>query len=318
MHMKKKLISIIAPMYNEETLVNEYCEVTFNILNVLREKYCVEILLINDGSKDDTLRIMQAQQAKNPDMIGLISLSRNFGLEGAISAGLRKAAGDAVIVMDADLQDPPNLILKMVEAWENGADVVIGNRNERKYDGYFKRVSAGLFYKILNSFSGKIKMGNSAANYRLLDKKVVDLINSLPEVNSVFRISVPYIGMKTKTIDYEREKRHSGKTKYNYKTLVRYALDSITGISIEPLRKLFLLIPLSFLLTIAFLILGILADDYNAIFLIGSIIGLFFTILFICLSIMAEYIGQIMIETKRRPTSIIAEYSPSNASKERK
>lgn len=306
----KKLISIIAPMYNEEALVKEYCETTLRELSKLSDEYLLEILLVNDGSKDNTLANMHEMQMKHPDEISIINLSRNFGLEGGISAGLKKAKGDIVIVMDADLQDPPHIILEMVKKYEQGADVVVATRQTRNTDSFFKKSTAGLFYKVLNSFSGKLTLENNAANFRLLSRKAVNKLLDLPEVNGVFRVIVPYIGMKTEVVYYDRDKRFAGKTKYNLKSMLKYALDSLTGISIEPLRKTILTVFISGIFVLASLIGLMLSSGLWRIgFSIILVISILFCMMFICLSIMSEYLAQIMIEVKRRPTSIIYEYT---------
>ena len=234
----KKLISIVAPMYNEESLVHVYCEEVLKMASGLTDKYDFEIILVNDGSKDKTYELILGEQSSHPDEITSVCLSRNFGLEGAVNAGIRKAAGDAVVVMDADLQDPPALIPEMISKWENGADIVVGSRVKRSSDGFFKKFGAGCYYKVLDSLSGKLKLEKSAANFRLLSRKALDQVLALPENNSVFRVVVPFVGMKTDVVEYDRDKRFAGKTKYNLKSMIPYALNSITGISVEPLRKI--------------------------------------------------------------------------------
>ncbi|WP_196603714.1 glycosyltransferase family 2 protein [Pectinatus haikarae] len=307
----KKVISVVAPMYNEEKLVQEYCKTTLNTLAAISNIYNVELLLVNDGSKDKTYEKMLLMQQKYMDKISIINLSRNFGLEGAVSAGLKKAKGDAVVVMDADLQDPPALILEMVKKWENGMDIVVASRIKRSNDTLFKKLSAGCYYKVLNFLSGKLKLEKSAANFRLLSRRAVQQILELPEVNRVFRVIVPFIGMKTAVVEYDRDKRFAGKTKYKFASMLRYALDSITSISIEPLRKIVFMAMISFVITIITL-LGVLFTQYpwNIACFIVTIVSFLFTLLFMVLTIIGEYIGQIMIEVKKRPTSIINEYLP--------
>lgn len=310
--MISKLISIIAPMYNESKLVNEYCKETLNAIAPLKDKYDFELILVNDGSKDDTYKLMLEQQAIEPNIISTVDLSRNFGLEGAVKAGLRCATGDAVIVMDADLQDPPSLIPQMIEKWENGFDVVVCNRNKRPNDTLFKRFSALVFYKILDSLSGKLKIGNSAANFRLLSRAAVDKVLDLPEVNGVFRVLVPFIGMKTDVILYDRDKRFAGNTKYNLKSMIPYALDSITSISVVPLRKITLFVPLLLLISL-FFITGcfFVSSEFVQTFIICSTISVISLVLFTSICVLAEYIAQITIEVKHRPESIIYDYKPS-------
>ena len=254
----KKLISIVAPMYNEESLASVYCNEAKKMIELLQSRYDFEVILVNDGSKDNTYSIMLEEQRKNPELFSTICLSRNFGLEGAVNAGIRMAAGDAVVVMDADLQDPLNLIPLMIEKWENGADIVVGSRVKRSNDNFFKKLGAGIYYKILDELAGKLKLEKSAANFRLLSRKALDQVLALPEVNSVFRVVVPFVGMKTDMVEYDRDKRFSGKTKYNLKSMIPYALDSITGISVEPLRKIMYILPIVFI----WFILSVIGADF--------------------------------------------------------
>lgn len=311
--MRKKLISIVAPMYNEELLVEKYCIETLGALATLRATYDIEIVLVNDGSRDDTYAKMLELQANNKDVISVVNLTRNFGLEGAVHAGLKVAIGDAVVVMDADLQDPPQLICNMVRKWEDGADVVVGSRETRKRDGLFKQFSATLYYKILRLLSGKLILDRSAANYRLLSRKAVMSILEMPEVNPVFRILSPYIGMRTAVVKYDRDGRNAGTTKYKLRDMIRYALDSITGLSIEPLRKLVLVMIVPAVMIVGFVVGGLTAptEIWAIAYLILTVIAFLFFLLFFMLVLIGEYVGQIMLEVKKRPVSIIYDYKPS-------
>lgn len=314
----KKFITIIAPMCNEELIVEKFYKTIIDDLNVLTQNYSLELIFIDDGSSDKTLNIMKQLKQKHPDLIGIVSFSRNFGLEAAVFAGLKVALGDAVVVMDADLQDPPSLILEMVKKWEKGAKIVNAIRKKRKNDTLFKRLSANLYYSMLDNLSGKLKLEKNAANYKLLDRSVVEKIKSLKEVNPVFRVAVPFVGMKSETIVYERLKREKGKTKYNLKKMIIYAMDSLTGISIEPLHKIFFCFLVIFFTAIGLIILSLVTKETTRIiFAISGIIGLFVSMVCACLSLIAEYIGQIMIETKNRPQYIISEYIPTKDSKEK-
>lgn len=313
----KELISIIAPMYDEENLVHAYCKEVLRVAQGIEEKYDFEIVLVNDGSKDKTYDLMLNEQREHPAEITTICLSRNFGLEGAVSAGIRKAKGDAIVVMDADLQDPPSLIPLMLEKWKNGVDIVVGSRIRRSNDSLFKKLGAGFYYRILDLLSGKIKLEKSAANFRLLSRKAVDVILSLPENNSVFRVVVPFVGMKTDVVEYDRDKRYAGKTKYNLRSMIPYALNSITGISVEPLRKITYLHIVPFVGVLISIIGMIMYRKMITIWLILLFMSVALSILLISISVMAEYIAQIMIEVKGRPISIIYDYKPSNTAKER-
>ena len=311
----KKLISIVAPMYNEEQVCPLYIEETMKAVRQLEPEYRVEILCVNDGSKDGTLQEMYKAQAQYPDHIGVIDLTRNFGLEGAVHAGLKTATGDAVVVMDADLQDPPQLMIEMIKKWEEGADIVVASREARTHDSFIKRASARLYYGMLGALSGKLKLEESAANYRLLSRKAVDTLLSLPEVNTYFRVDVPFIGMKTETVAYNRNGRAAGKTKYHFSNLLRCALDGLTSISVEPLRKVMVMIPVMLILLVLSVVGAILTSGFWQIILgVTAVISFFFALLFTVLFIMCEYIGQIMTEVRHRPTSLIYSYQPSNNS----
>ena len=310
-----KLISIIAPMYNEEQVCPLYIEETMKVVRQLEPEYRVEIICVHDGAKDRTLEKMYEAQKKYPEHVGVIDLTRNFGLEGAVNAGLKTATGDAVVVMDADLQDPPQLIVEMVKKWEAGADVVVASRETRTNDSFFKRTTANIYYKVLDLLSGKMKLEKSAANYRLMSRRAVDTVIALPEVNTYFRVDVPFVGMKTDKVSYNREERAAGTTNYNFVKLVRCALDGLTSISIEPLRKVMLMIPLMVAIMIGTILGAIFTDGYASIlFGVSAVISFFFTLLFVVLFIMSEYIGQIMTEVRHRPTSLIYSYKPSKNS----
>jgi dolichol-phosphate mannosyltransferase len=302
----KKLISIVGPMYNEEALVSQFCQEVLSSLQPLMSHYDLEIVLVDDGSTDNTLEQMYSTRNRYPQHVTLVQLTRNFGLEGAIHAGIRVAAGDAVVVMDADLQDPPKVVLEMVKQWENGADVVVGSRAGRPSDSFFKRFTAKCFYQALDVLSGKLRLEKEAANFRLLDRNALNALLDLPEVNGVFRVVVPFLGMKTAVVYYERDKRFSGATKFRLKSMIRYALDSLTGISIEPLRKIPGVFLFSSILTVIFAISIFFAQsEWKPALLVCTVVSVMFSLLFLVLSVMAEYLGQTYIEVKKRPTSMI-------------
>ncbi len=306
-------------MHNEEALVFQFCEETLRALEPIADRYDIELLLVEDGSKDRTFEQMKSAHARFPEAISLLRLTRNFGLEGAIQAGLKAASGDAVVVMDADLQDPPAVILEMVRAWEQGADIVVGSRSGRPSDSFFKRSTARIFYKAMDSLSGKLKLEESAANFRLLDRKAVSKLLELPEVNGVFRVLVPYLGMNTSVVAYERDKRFAGETKYKLMSMVRYALDSLTGISIEPLRKIGLAGVVSLFFVIASVgALCVAPSEWAAPLVICAIISLQFSLLFFILAVIGEYLGQLHIESKRRPIALPYEFQSSASSMRRK
>ena len=223
----KKLISIVVPMYNEHEMVDIFFE---RINQIVQENnaYDFEILVVNDGSKDDTLALLK-EHKKHQSNLTIVSLSRNFGHEPAVAAGLSKAKGDAVVVMDCDMQDPPEVISEMLKKFEEGYEVVNGRRASRKEDSMMKRLTAKEFYKICDKMSGKIRVPQNVGHFRLISRRVVDEVNKLTENNRVFRIQVPYVGFKTTEVLFTRAKREKGKTKYNYKSMTKLAMDAFAS-----------------------------------------------------------------------------------------
>ena len=312
-----KKISLVVPMYNEEEMIPLFFEKMNEVLSQIKN-YKFEYVLVNDGSRDDTLKMLK-EQKKVQNNIKIVSFSRNFGHEAAVCAGFQNADGDAVIVMDADLQDPPEIISKMIEKYEEGYKVVNGKRVDRKKDSFLKRTTASMFYKVIKKLSGKIKVPENVGNYRLLDKEVVDHLSALPEKNRVFRVQVPYIGFKTCEVEFVRPERPKGETHYNYKSMFRLAMDSITSSSVAPLiwPMLFGLIGCGIfgMLFIADLVLYIiqLADitfipRFNGLgFLILISIFLGVSIILVFMGIIGIYISKITTESQDRPVYIIDE-----------
>lgn len=305
-------------MFNEEATIEKFCDEVMLALSPIRNSYDLELVLVDDGSVDLTSEKMFQVRDRYPEVITIVQLSRNFGLDAAIYAGIQVGSGDAVVTMDADLQDPPGVILQMIEEWEGGADVVVGTRISRPNDSFFKRASAKFFYHLLKSLSGKLELEGDAANFRLLSRQAVKAFLALPEVSGVFRVMVPFLGMKTSVVTYERDKRFSGQTKYRLQAMIRYALDSLTGISIEPLRK----IPFAifFTLTLAAISVAgifILPPQWAPPLLICFAMSLLFALLFIVLSVIGEYLGQIYIQVQGRPTTIIYDIKRSESAYKR-
>ena len=228
-----KKISIVTPMYNESPMVHLFLETLRGVLNNLPQ-YDFELVCINDGSKDDTLELLKKEQ-ENDKRIVIVDLSRNWGQESALRAGLLTATGDAMIPIDADLQDPPELLPEMIEQWEKGFDVVNAKRVSRKKDTAFKRNTAGLYYRILDRLSPKVKIPQNVNNFRLLDRKVVDVINELPETNRVLRVEIPFVGFKIAQVEFARQERAKGESHYPVKALVNLATSSLTSLSTKPL-----------------------------------------------------------------------------------
>ena len=205
-----KKISLVIPMYYEEQVAEECYRRTRNVLKSI-EEYDYEIIFINDGSKDKTLEILETI-AKEDNKVKVISFSRNFGHQSAVTAGLKYATGDAIIIIDADLQDPPELIPDMLKYWENGYDVIYGKRKKREGESAFKLLTAKVFYETLNKLSD-VEIPKDTGDFRLVDKKVVDVVNNLPEHNKFLRGLFSWVGFKQKPYEYERQERFAGKTK---------------------------------------------------------------------------------------------------------
>ena len=303
-----KKISLVIPMYYEEQVAEECYRRTRNVLKSI-EEYDYEIIFINDGSKDKTLEILETI-AKEDNKVKVISFSRNFGHQSAVTAGLKYATGDAIIIIDADLQDPPELIPDMLKYWENGYDVIYGKRKKREGESAFKLLTAKVFYETLNKLSD-VEIPKDTGDFRLVDKKVVDVVNNLPEHNKFLRGLFSWVGFRQYAYEYERKERFAGKTKYPLKKMMKLAKDGIFSFSTKPLKIVGGLGIISVIISIAILIYAILSYAYSWNNLTPGWTSIMCTITFlggvILLSVwmLGEYIGRIYEETKQRPQYII-------------
>ena len=252
-----KKISLVIPMYYEEEVANECYEKVSSVLKKLEDKYDYEIIFVNDGSKDKTLEILE-EIAKKDEKAKIISFSRNFGHQAAVTAGLKEVTGDAIIIIDADLQDPPELIPEMLELWEQGNEVIYGKRKTRKGESAFKLLTAKMFYKTLNALSD-VEIPKDTGDFRLVDRKVVDVINSLPEHNKFLRGLFSWVGFKQKAYEYERQERYAGKTKYPLKKMLKLASDGIISFSSKPIKLVGALGILSIFISIIILIYALIS-----------------------------------------------------------
>ncbi|GAA4838126.1 glycosyltransferase family 2 protein [Paenibacillus vulneris] len=300
--------SIIVPMFNEQEVIEETYRRLKRVMDTLDERY--ELLFVNDGSKDRTADIVKELCAEDAN-VRLLNFARNFGHQIAITAGMDHAEGQAIVVIDADLQDPPEVILEMIELWKNGYDVVYGKRLERKGETWFKKWSAHLFYRLLKSMTS-VDIPVDAGDFRLIDRKVCDVMKSMTEKNRYVRGLVSWTGFNQTFVEYTREERWAGVTKYPLRKMLRFAVDAITSFSYKPLKAAaylgFLVSAVSFIY--------ILVVVYQRLFTNTTITGwastvainLFFNgIVLIILGIIGEYIGRIYDETKGRPLYIIWE-----------
>ena len=228
-----KKISIVIPMYNEHEIAN-MCYKRINEVIKQLNNYEYEIIFINDGSKDNTQLILE-EIAKEDKNVKILSFSRNFGHQAAVTAGIKYVTGDAIVIMDADLQDPPELIPDMLKLWEDGNEVIYGKRKTRKGESLFKLMTAKMFYNTLNALSD-VDIPKDTGDFRLVDRKVVDTINNLPEHNKFLRGLFSWVGFKQIPFEYERQERAAGKTKYPLKKMIKLATDGIISFSTKPLK----------------------------------------------------------------------------------
>lgn len=305
--MKKNKISVVVPVYCEQLVIEEFYKRMTKILVELNQ-YDYEIIFVNDGSTDNSLNIL-TNIAQKDDKIKIISFSRNFGHQAAVTAGLKYVTGNAIIIIDADLQDPPEVIPDMLKHWENGFEVIYGKRKVREGESVFKLFTAKMFYKILNSLSD-VYIPEDTGDFRLVDRKVIDTINFMPEHNKFLRGLFSWVGYKQYSYEYERKARLAGKTKYPIKKMFKLATDGIIGFSSKPLKLMgqlgFFSIVLSGLILlysiISFFMGRAITPGWTSIMVT---ITFFAGIQLMSLWIVSEYIGKIYDESKQRPEYII-------------
>lgn len=301
------LLSVIIPVFNEE----EVLETLFNRLDSVIESLPVvcEVILVNDGSRDSSLARM-LEKARCDSHYRVIELSRNFGHQPAVTAGLSLARGDVVAVIDADLQDPPELILPMLEHWGQGADVVYGKRKTRESETKLKRFAAYVFYRLL-SWMASTDIPKDAGDFRLMDRKVVEALNAMPEHHRFLRGMIAWLGFQQEAFPYDRASRAAGSTKYPLRKMVRLSLDAMFSFSMKPLRWMAILgMTMTFLGFVAVCILVALRFLYPEQFFPGTagilvaIIALF-GVNFLFLGILGEYLGRTYVNTQARPNYVI-------------
>jgi glycosyltransferase involved in cell wall biosynthesis len=301
-------LSVIVPVKDEEDAVGPFVARVAPILERLFADGAWEILFIDDGSEDATMPAILAAHSREP-RVRALSLSRNFGKEAALSAGLDHAAGRAVVPMDVDLQDPPEVIGDMLAKWREGYEVVYGVRRDRSTDSLPKRLTADLYYRAHNYLSDD-KIPEHAGDFRLLDRSVVDVIRSMPERNRFMKGLFAWGGFRQAAVEYDRVPRTVGKTKFRYWKLWTLALDGITSGSTMPLRIWSYIGVVIALLSLAYAIFlavrtslfGIDVPGYASIMVATLFLG---GVQLISLGVLGEYIGRILVETKQRPIYIV-------------
>lgn len=302
-------VSVVIPMYYEEEVAEECYKRVKNVLISLKD-YEHEILFVNDGSKDKTLEILESIAEKDKQ-VKVISFSRNFGHQCAVTAGLQYVTGDAIVVIDADLQDPPELIPDMLTLWKQGNEVIYAKRKTREGESKFKLLTAKMFYRILNGLSD-VEIPADTGDFRLVDRKVVDVINSMPEHNKFLRGLFSWVGFKQQPFEYERKERFAGKTKYPLKKMVKLASDGIISFSTKPLKIVGGLGIITIIISILLLLYSIVSYIFNLNQLtpgwtsIMVAITLFSGVQLLSIWIISEYLARIYDESKKRPQYIIS------------
>ncbi|MHA6483237.1 glycosyltransferase family 2 protein [Paenibacillus sp. strain BS8-2] len=300
--------SVIVPMYNEEAVIDVTYGRLKEVMDASGEPY--ELIFVNDGSRDGTVAKTTLIASADPN-VRLIDFSRNFGHQIAISAGMDYAQGDAIIVIDADLQDPPEVILQMIDKWKEGYEVVYGRRLKRKGETLFKKLTALAFYRLLRSMTN-VDIPLDTGDFRLIDRKVCDVLRGLKEKNRFVRGLISWIGFRQTSVEYVREERFAGETKYPLKKMISFALDGITSFSYKPLK---IATYLGFFLSLGsfiYLLIILYQRLFTSTTLEGwtTIVGLnllFNGIILLLLGVIGEYIGRIYDESKNRPLYIVRE-----------
>ena len=299
------LLSVVLPAYNEEAMLGKAAKVLRTLLE--QEKIEYELMFVDDGSKDKTWDCI-VQASKEDRHVHGVHFSRNFGKESAIFAGLASASGDCVAVMDCDLQHPPQTLVEMYRKWEEGFEVVEGVKRSRGKESFLHAVSAGSFYKIMSSAT-KIDMTH-ASDFKLLDRKAVNAILEMPERNAFFRAQSSWIGFKTTNVAFDVQEREAGESKWNTRSLIRYAVSNIVGYSTAPMQVVtaagiitFLLAVVIGIQTLVRYFAGKAVEGFTTVILLILIIG---SLIMISLGMIGYYIARIYQEVQGRPRYIIS------------
>lgn len=315
---KKKLITILAPAYNEQEVLNLLYERLVKLMDE-NTNYDFEVLLVNDGSKDRTFEIMKDLREKDK-RICYLNLSRNYGKETAMIAGLDYCKGDAVVIIDADLQDPPELIPEMIKYWEEGYDDVYARRRTRDGETWLKKFTSKMYYRILQSFTS-IQLQIDTGDFRLLDRRCVEALKSMRENQRYTKGLFSFIGYNKKEILYDRDARAAGKTKYNYGRMINLSIDGITSFTTSPLRwaAIFGMV-ISFVafvymiyIIIKTIATGVDVPGYASLMVVILFLG---GIQLVFLGVIGEYLGRTFNESKHRPLYFIERYNEEKETNE--
>lgn len=309
---RRKILSVVAPAYNESAGLDEFYS---RLISSTKElNLDLEIIYVNDGSQDDTLELMTKQRSNDPG-ITIIDLSRNFGKEIALTAGLDHALGDAVIVIDTDLQDPPELIPELVTKWLEGHDVVNAKRLKRKGEGWFKKLTSYVYYRFLYQMSD-IKIPKDTGDFRLLSRDALDALLKLREKHRYMKGLFAWVGYSQVEITYERDERYAGNTKWGFWGLVNLAFEGLTSFSVLPLRLASMVGVLSAFIALIFgtiiifkkFLYGDPVAGYPSLVVLITFIG---GIQLLALGVIGEYLGRVFNETKNRPLYLVKDMQQS-------
>ena len=305
--LQKPVYSIVAPVHNEEAVLHELYRRISEVMAQAGEPW--ELVLVDDGSRDRSAEVIAELHDNDPRVRGII-LSRNFTFQIAVTAGLEHASGDAVVLIDADLQDPPEVVLEMIQKWKEGYEVVYGVRSSRDGETWFKRVTASAFYRIINRITG-IKIPVDTGDFRLMDRLVVNSVLQMPEHNRFLRGMVTWVGYKQTGIYYERQARFAGETKFTVRRMTRFAMDAITGFSYFPLQLAtyfgFITAVISALAIILVILLRLFTPGEALLGQATTLVTVLFlgSVQLISLGIIGEYLGRIYDEVRGRPLYLV-------------
>jgi dolichol-phosphate mannosyltransferase len=313
----RPVLSVVVPLYNEAANVAVLLERIDSVTARLRPEFDSEIVLVNDGSSDETLAAIRREMQRRPGVV-LVNLSRNFGHQLAATAGIEIARGDAVVLMDGDLQDPPELVEQFVRKWREGYDVVYAVRRSRRGESRFKLMTAGAFYRIIKRLT-KISIPLDAGDFRLMSRRVVEALRRSPERHRFLRGMVSWVGFNQVAVPYDRDIRHAGTTKYPLPKMMRFAMDGITSFSDIPLRFAsyfgFTVSAVAFiyaLIVIAFKLFSLKPPGYTPGWA-STIVAVLFLggVQLMSLGILGEYLGRVYDEVKGRPLYLISDIERS-------
>lgn len=309
-----KKISLIIPVHNEAMNLAWHYGVIHDFFTARKQTY--EIIYVDDGSSDESLSTIKSFHAKHPDIVRYISLSRNFGKEAAVSAGIHAARGDGAVIIDADGQHPIELVDQFIEKWHAGFDVVIGLREGNKGEGFVKKYGSKLFYFLLTIINGKHSAMSGSTDFRLIDRKVIDEYNKLTERNRVTRNLIDWLGFNKTIVPFVANERHGGKATYSTRKLFKLAIDGIVAHSTRPLKFIsllgFVISTISVIAMIFLIIEKYLLDDPLSLGVTGvAILALFLSflvgIVLVCQGLLALYLESVYYETQNRPLYVIKE-----------